>query len=111
MINGGFFLKPSSLRKVDRRRFCGETEGVLLCLVRKPRHTEPAAKAAGEHKVKTPSPRFRGELPQRGLQKNIAIYLFPHQKEIGVYKQRTKTPIFAFCVIRLVCSSDVLDAK
>ncbi|ANZ45226.1 hypothetical protein BED41_09180 [Cloacibacillus porcorum] len=50
-----FFLKPSSLRKVDRRRFCGETEGVLLCMARKPRHTEPAAKAAEEHKVNTPS--------------------------------------------------------
>ena len=55
MINGGFFLKPSSLRKVDRRRLCGETEGVLLCLARKSRQTEPAAKAAGEPKVNSPS--------------------------------------------------------
>ena len=55
MINSGFFLKPSSLRKVDRRRFCGETEGVLLSLARKPRQTEPAAKAAGEPKVNSPS--------------------------------------------------------
>ena len=60
MINGGFFLKPSSLRKVDRRRFCGETEGVLLCLARFPRQTEPAAKAAGEPTVNSPSPRFAG---------------------------------------------------
>ena len=55
MINGGFFLKPSSLRKVDRRRFCGETEGVLLCMAREPRHTESAAKAVGEPKVNSPS--------------------------------------------------------
>ena len=47
--------EPSSLRKVDRRRFCGETEGVLLCLAREPRQTEPAAKAAEEHKVNSPS--------------------------------------------------------
>ena len=56
MINSGFFLKSSSLRKVDRRRFCGETEGVLLCLAREPRQTEPAAKAAGGHKVNSPHP-------------------------------------------------------
>ena len=41
--------------EVDRRRFCGETEGVLLCLAREPRQTEPAAKAAGEPKVNSPS--------------------------------------------------------
>ena len=66
MINSGFFLKPSSLRKVDRRRFCGETEGVLLCLARFPRKTEPAAKAAGEPKVNSPSPRFAGSSLREG---------------------------------------------
>ena len=40
---------------MDRRRFCGETEGVLLSLARKPRQTEPAAKAAGEPKGNSPS--------------------------------------------------------
>ena len=55
MIDGDFFLQPPSLREVDRRRFCGETEGVLLCLARFPRHTEPAAKAAEEPKVNSPS--------------------------------------------------------
>ncbi|WP_291954468.1 hypothetical protein [Cloacibacillus sp.] len=43
------------MRKVDRRRLCDETEGVLLCMAREPRHTEPAAKAAEEPKVNSPS--------------------------------------------------------
>ena len=54
------------MRKVDRRRFCGETEGVLLCMARFPRHTEPAAKATGEPKVNSPSPRFAGSSLKEG---------------------------------------------
>ncbi|ANZ43860.1 hypothetical protein BED41_01385 [Cloacibacillus porcorum] len=46
--------------------FFAETEGVLLCLARKPRRTEPAAKAAGEPKVNSPSPRFAGSSLREG---------------------------------------------
>ena len=46
--------------ELARRCFFAETEGVLLCMSREPRQTEPAAKAAGELKVNSPSPRFAG---------------------------------------------------
>ena len=52
--------------ELARRCFFAETEGVLLCMSREPRHTEPAAKAAGGHKVNSPSPRFVNRVPQTG---------------------------------------------
>ena len=110
MINSGFFLKPSSLRrpgsqirallicairlvvtsKVDRRRFCGETEGVLLCLARKPRQTEPAAKAAGEPKVNSPSPRFAGS----SLREGAKIF----GKPLFIVSPFKANPLFIFSV-------------
>ena len=92
MINSGFFLKPSSLRKVDRRRFCGETEGVLLCLARFPRQTESAAKAAAEPKVNSPSvsakniaepaPSHEQRAPLRAKPKDKSLFIsFPTRKK------------------------------
>ncbi len=46
--------------------FFAETEGELLCLAWEPRQTEPAAKAAGEPKVNSPSPRFAGSSLREG---------------------------------------------
>ena len=48
-------LQPPSPREVSAACFLRLTEGVLLCLARKPRQTESAAKAAGEPKVNSPS--------------------------------------------------------
>ena len=68
----GAFIALSGLRdsvhvrELARRCFSAETEGVLLCMSREPRHTEPAAKAEGEPKVKTPSPRFAGSSLREG---------------------------------------------
>ncbi|WP_291956212.1 hypothetical protein [Cloacibacillus sp.] len=41
-------------------------------MAREPRHTEPAAKAAEEHKVNSPSPRFAGSSLKEGAFKGKA---------------------------------------
>ena len=59
MINSGlafdFAIKGALCERAGSAMFFAETEGVLLCLARFPRKTEPAAKAAGEPKVNSPS--------------------------------------------------------
>ena len=62
-----FTLKGALCEGAGSAMFFAETEGELLCLAWEPRQTEPAAKAAEEPKVNSPSVPT-GQLPRRGRQ-------------------------------------------
>ncbi|MDY5389421.1 hypothetical protein, partial [Cloacibacillus porcorum] len=86
------------------------TEGVLLCLARKPRQTEPAAKAAGEPKVNSPSVSakkhrrassltegaFKGKVKRKV--KQLFIFYTLKAKPLFIVSPLKANPLFTFSV-------------
>ena len=87
-----FALKGALCEGAGSAMFFAETEGELLCLAWEPRQTEPAAKAAEEPKVNSPSPRFAGSSLREGAKifgKSLFIS-FPVQRKSAFISREPK---------------------